>query len=82
MLSTYHINALKSLTIRVIEGSEDVPVEHLQNFIQHSINVFPKCLNKEYLYHFFNHKFGQIICKSWANYFEELWQINSKFWAN
>lgn len=53
MLSTYHINAFKSLTIRVIEGSEDVPVEHLQNFIQHSINVFPKCLNKEYLYHFY-----------------------------
>lgn len=29
MLSIHHINALKSLTIRVIEGSEDVPVEHL-----------------------------------------------------
>jgi hypothetical protein len=22
-------------------------VEYLQNFIQHSINCFPKCLNKE-----------------------------------
>lgn len=30
-----------------IEGSEDVPVEHIQNFIHHSINVISKCLNKE-----------------------------------
>jgi hypothetical protein len=33
--------------IPFIEGSEDVPVEHIQNFVQHSIDVFPKCLNKE-----------------------------------
>ncbi|KAI9265331.1 hypothetical protein EDC94DRAFT_517029 [Helicostylum pulchrum] len=25
----------------------DVPVERIQNFIQHSIDVFPKFLNKE-----------------------------------
>ncbi|KAI9362619.1 hypothetical protein BD770DRAFT_226528 [Pilaira anomala] len=33
--------------IRFIEGSMDVPVKHIQNFVQHSIDVFPKCLNKE-----------------------------------
>ncbi|KAG1049586.1 hypothetical protein G6F43_008094 [Rhizopus delemar] len=37
----------ETLSSRVIEGIEDVPVEHRQNFIQHSIDVFPKCLNKE-----------------------------------
>ncbi|ORE17491.1 hypothetical protein BCV71DRAFT_181375, partial [Rhizopus microsporus] len=37
----------ETLSSRVIEGSEDVPVEHIQNFIQHSIDVFPKCVNKE-----------------------------------
>ncbi|ORE19986.1 hypothetical protein BCV71DRAFT_176693, partial [Rhizopus microsporus] len=37
----------ETLSSRVIEGSEDIPVEHIQNFIQHSINVIPKCLNKE-----------------------------------
>ena len=41
------LNDVEDLTSRIIEGSEDVPVEHLQNFIQHSINCFPKCLNKE-----------------------------------
>lgn len=35
------------LCSRVLEDSEDIPVEHMQNFIQHSIDVFPKCLNKE-----------------------------------
>ena len=38
---------VETLTTRIIEGSEDVPVEHLQNFIQRSINAFPKCINKE-----------------------------------
>lgn len=37
----------ETLSSRIIEGSEDVPIEHLQNFIQQSINVLPKCLNKE-----------------------------------
>lgn len=37
----------ETLSSRVIEGSEDVPVEDIQNFIQHSINVIPKWLNKE-----------------------------------
>ena len=38
---------METLTSRVIEGSEDVPVDHLQNFIQHFVNCFFKCLNKE-----------------------------------
>lgn len=37
----------ETLSSRIIQGSEDVPVEHLQNFIQHSINVIPNCLNKD-----------------------------------
>lgn len=41
------LSDVETLTSRVIEGSEGAPVEHLQNFIQHSINVFPKCINKE-----------------------------------
>ena len=38
---------VETLTSRVIEGSEDVPVEHLQNLIYRFFNYFPKCLNKE-----------------------------------
>lgn len=41
------LTATESLTLRIIEGSETVPLERIQSFIQHSINVFPKCLNKE-----------------------------------
>ncbi|CEP13779.1 hypothetical protein [Parasitella parasitica] len=41
------LTTAETLNSRIIEGSEDVPVEHLQNFIQHSIDCFPKCLNKE-----------------------------------
>ncbi|KAK4515513.1 TPT domain-containing protein [Mucor velutinosus] len=41
------LNNVETLTSRIIEGSEDIPVEHLQHFIQHSIDCFPKCLNKE-----------------------------------
>ncbi|PHZ15180.1 uncharacterized protein RHIMIDRAFT_271661 [Rhizopus microsporus ATCC 52813] len=37
----------ETLSSRITEGSEDVPVEHLQNFVQHSIDVNSKCLNKE-----------------------------------
>ncbi|KAL7327050.1 hypothetical protein PS15p_212328 [Mucor circinelloides] len=41
------LTATGSLTLGIIGGSENVPLERIQNFIQHSINVFPKCLNKE-----------------------------------
>ncbi|KAG0733034.1 hypothetical protein G6F57_019332 [Rhizopus arrhizus] len=37
---------LESLTTRMIEASEAVPVEHLRAFIQHSVNQFDNCLNK------------------------------------
>jgi transposase len=37
------------LSSRVTEGSGAVPVEHIQDFIQHSIDVSPKWLNKEQL---------------------------------
>jgi transposase len=37
----------ETLFPRVIESSEDVLVKHIQNFVQHLIDVFPKCLNKE-----------------------------------
>lgn len=37
----------ETLFSRLTEGSEDVPVEHIQNSVQYSINVFPRCLNKE-----------------------------------
>lgn len=40
---------LETLTTRITEGCQDDPIEHLQNFIQHSVNAFPKCLNKEFL---------------------------------
>lgn len=37
---------LETVSPRIIEGSEDVLVEHFRNFIQGSINLFPKCLHK------------------------------------
>lgn len=37
------------LSSRVNEGSSAVPVEHVKDFIQHSINESPKCLHKEHL---------------------------------
>jgi transposase len=40
----------ETLSSRIIEGSEDVSVEHLQNFIQHSINVISNYLNKKPLW--------------------------------
>ncbi|KAI8875902.1 hypothetical protein K501DRAFT_299141 [Backusella circina FSU 941] len=40
---------IETLASRITEGSEDAPVEHLQNFIQHSIDCFPECLNKKSL---------------------------------
>lgn len=41
------LSDVETLTSRVIEGSKDIPIKNLQNFIQHSIDIFPKCLNKE-----------------------------------
>jgi transposase len=41
------LSDVETLTSRVIEGSKDVLIENLQNFIQHSIDIFPKCLNRE-----------------------------------
>jgi hypothetical protein len=36
--------------IRLVTVREAIfPIEHLQNFIQQSINAFPKCLNKGFL---------------------------------
>ena len=41
------LSDVETLTFKVIEGSKDVPIENLQNFIQHSIDIFPERLNKE-----------------------------------
>ncbi|KAI8077891.1 uncharacterized protein B0P05DRAFT_470892, partial [Gilbertella persicaria] len=38
---------VETFTLRVFEGSKDTPVKHLQSFIQHSLNCFPKCVTKE-----------------------------------
>ncbi|KAI8882916.1 hypothetical protein K501DRAFT_185562 [Backusella circina FSU 941] len=54
-------NDVEDLTSRIIEGSEDVPVEHLQNFIQHSINFFPKCLKN--LCNLFDQKLVKLFVK-------------------
>ncbi|KAG1144704.1 hypothetical protein G6F37_003151 [Rhizopus arrhizus] len=37
---------IETLSSRIIESSEAIPVEHLQHFIQHSVNPFGDCLNK------------------------------------
>ncbi|KAG2209301.1 hypothetical protein INT46_003970 [Mucor plumbeus] len=37
----------ETLTSRIVESCEEVPLHHLQNFIQHSVKQFDKCLNKE-----------------------------------
>ncbi|KAI8880092.1 hypothetical protein K501DRAFT_192109 [Backusella circina FSU 941] len=37
---------VETLTSRIIEASEAVPVEHIKNIIQHSINQFDNCRNK------------------------------------
>ncbi|KAG0742553.1 hypothetical protein G6F57_006409 [Rhizopus arrhizus] len=36
----------ETLTFRVTEASENVPVEHLHNFVQHSVDQFESCLNR------------------------------------
>ncbi|GAA5806541.1 hypothetical protein HPULCUR_012077 [Helicostylum pulchrum] len=40
------LSDVESLTTRIIEASEAVPVEHLRVIIQHSVNQFGNCLNK------------------------------------
>ncbi|KAG1145525.1 hypothetical protein G6F37_003396 [Rhizopus arrhizus] len=37
---------IEILSSRIIKASEAIPVEHLQHFIQHSVNQFGNCLNK------------------------------------
>ncbi|KAI8079134.1 hypothetical protein BDF21DRAFT_327968, partial [Thamnidium elegans] len=37
----------KTLTSRTVESCEKVPLQHLQNCIQHSVKQFDKCLNRE-----------------------------------
>lgn len=41
------LTGTETLFPRVTEISEDILVEHIQNFVQYSIDVFPKCLDKE-----------------------------------
>ncbi|KAI8076398.1 uncharacterized protein B0P05DRAFT_471980, partial [Gilbertella persicaria] len=40
------LSDIETLTIRIIEASEAVPIVHLENIIQHSVNQFEKCQNK------------------------------------
>ncbi|KAI9020247.1 hypothetical protein CLU79DRAFT_704097, partial [Phycomyces nitens] len=40
------LSDVETLTTRIVEAAESVPVEHLGNFIQHSINQFENCRNK------------------------------------
>jgi hypothetical protein len=37
----------ETLISRIIESCEEVPLQHLKNSVQHSVNLFDKCLNKE-----------------------------------
>lgn len=37
----------KTLTGRIIESCEEVPLKQFQNCIQHYVSLFDKCLNKE-----------------------------------
>lgn len=40
------LSDIETLTTRIIEASEAVPIVHLENIIQHSVNQFEKCQNK------------------------------------
>ncbi|KAG1372799.1 hypothetical protein G6F61_010727 [Rhizopus arrhizus] len=40
------LSDVETLTTRIIEANEAVPIVHLQNIIQHSVNQFEKCRNK------------------------------------
>ncbi|KAG1032921.1 hypothetical protein G6F43_013662 [Rhizopus delemar] len=39
------LSDVKTLTIGLIEAGEEVPMVHLQNIIQYSVNQFGKCRN-------------------------------------
>ena len=69
----------ETLSSRIIGGSEDVPVEHIQKFIQHSINVIPKCLNKEPLWLLYS--LVKIFLKSGQFRFKHETKFVSFFWA-
>ncbi|KAG1138409.1 hypothetical protein G6F37_010538 [Rhizopus arrhizus] len=43
----YALKDTETLTSRIIESCEEVPLQHLQNCVQHSVKLFDKCLNKE-----------------------------------
>lgn len=40
------LSDIESLTTRIIEASEAVPIVHLKNIIQNSVNQFEKCQKK------------------------------------
>ncbi|KAI8082579.1 uncharacterized protein B0P05DRAFT_468253 [Gilbertella persicaria] len=40
------LSNIETLTTRIIEASEAVPIVHLENIIQHSANQFEKCQNE------------------------------------
>lgn len=45
----------EDLSTRIAEACNTVPREHLEAFVQHSVNVFEKCLKgQSYLIQFFN----------------------------
>ncbi|KAG2210093.1 hypothetical protein INT45_013875 [Circinella minor] len=41
------LKGTETLTGRIVESCEEVPLQHLQNCVKHSMNLFDKCLNKE-----------------------------------
>ncbi|KAG1046942.1 hypothetical protein G6F43_010590 [Rhizopus delemar] len=40
------LSDIETLTARIVETSEAVPIVHLENIIQHSVNQFEKCQSK------------------------------------
>ncbi|KAG1473352.1 hypothetical protein G6F56_000999 [Rhizopus delemar] len=40
------LSGLESLTSRITEASEAIPVQHIRGFVQHSVNQFNNCRNK------------------------------------
>ncbi|KAG2197596.1 hypothetical protein INT47_006659 [Mucor saturninus] len=41
------LSDIETLITRIIEASEAVPIVHLENIIQHSVNQFEKCQNSQ-----------------------------------
>lgn len=37
----------ETMISRIIESCKEVPLQHLKNCVEHSINLFDNCLNKE-----------------------------------